>query len=245
VGRLRGRHRFWTFASIAAVAIIAGAVGSAVASQLASGVDTYTGCLTTSGDLSKFAKGTTPAKACTGSQVQVSFSGPLPSGCADGDLLTWQGGWGCGSGAAGRGGDVFVIRRLDEPIVSTPSYSEVLRLPLQPGLYEITGKLGLHNRSPSSPFNLQCALVPSNQDGSPGSPGSADADVGFLNLAPAGSPGDQGGVSLAVSEDLAQPGSVVLSCAGYGNAYGAFTNYVAIRATRVNSITRVSPAPLP
>jgi hypothetical protein len=70
VGMVRfGRHRLGTIAAIAVVSLVVGVVGSAIASQLASGVDTYTGCLSASGDLAKFSKGSSPTKSCTGNQV--------------------------------------------------------------------------------------------------------------------------------------------------------------------------------
>jgi len=239
----RGGNRFRTVAAVAAIAVTVGVVGSAIASQLASGVDTYTGCLSTSGDLTKVAKGSAPAKACTGSQSQISLSGPLPQDCSTGDVLRWNAGWTCGADARA---EVFVARQSGQPFVLPGTGAEVLRLSLAPGKYEVTGKIALLARSPSGPFLAQCFLVPSDPDGTPGSLNGPGTDVASLRLAPAGSAADQGGIVLAVSEELTASGAVSLRCGGSGEAAGALATRTAIRAIKVDTITTTdSPGPLP
>jgi hypothetical protein len=123
-------------------------------------------------------------------------------------------------------------------------FFEVLSLELRPGRYEVTGRLGLHNRDPQAPFTVDCTLVPSNPDGSRRPPGEAGSDAGFMNLHPSGGPGDQDDVALFVSQTLRAKGTVRLGCSGYGNTHGAFTNYVSIRALEVASIeTREARSP--
>jgi hypothetical protein len=245
--RRAGRHRYWTLAAVATVAATIAVVGSAVASQLASGVDTYTGCVSTSGDLSKFAKGTAPAKSCTGSQVQVSFSGPLPSGCADGDVLAWRSGaWNC-STEAGAPAAFEAIRQSDVGIPATGSYSELAALSLEPGSYAVSARLGLTSQGTASdpPAFVHCALIPSNEDGTPGSPGSSGNDFATLLLAPFGDPGAWEELTMSVSQKLTQPGSVSLQCASTGS--GVSAHHVVVRAIEVGSITTelVGPGPLP
>ena len=97
---LHARRRFGVaLASVLAVAIavvVLAVGGTALASQLLDGSSGYTGCLTQSGDLLKFAEGGSPLKACTGTQVPVHFTGDLPailagsglSGSSEGGVLT-------------------------------------------------------------------------------------------------------------------------------------------------------------
>jgi hypothetical protein len=143
------------------------------------------------------------------------------------------------------GVDAFVaVRSRDNPIVPAGSVPTVLvRLELQPGSYQVFGKVGLGNRDPSNPFRVQCALIPSSTDGTPQPPGEAGSDWGFLHLAPSGSPGEEGQVAFSVTQELTQPGAVVLSCEGYANEHGAFANYGVIRAIEVDSVTTVEPLP--
>ena len=63
--------------AVVVVALIVG--GSALGSQLLSGADGYTGCLTQNGDLLKFAEGDSLVRPCTGNQMQVHFAGDLGS----------------------------------------------------------------------------------------------------------------------------------------------------------------------
>jgi hypothetical protein len=108
--------------TVVVAALIVG--GSALGSQLLSGADGYTGCLTQRGDLLKFAEGDSPLKPCSTGQLQVHFAGDLgsvqagtglvgqtengivtlsihpsyalPQGCEAGSYATWDGtAWVC------------------------------------------------------------------------------------------------------------------------------------------------------
>jgi hypothetical protein len=100
----------------------------------------------------------------------------------------------------------------------------------------VTGKVELHNRDPAAPFNAQCALVPSNPDGSAGEVGGLGSDAGFRHLGPSGEAGELGGIVLFISQELEQTGAVVLGCSGVGGEHGAFAAYTSIRAIQVGSI---------
>jgi hypothetical protein len=145
---------------------------------------------------------------------------------------------GCGGGESSGGlpSSFVVVRSQDNPTVpSTGTFTELLRLTLEPGSYEVTGKVELHNRD-ALPYNAQCELVPSNPDGSAGELGGLGSDAGFRHLGPTGEPGELSGVVLFVSQELEQAGSVVLGCSGVGGENGAFAAYTSIRAIQVGSI---------
>lgn len=136
--------------------------------------------------------------------------------------------------------DSFVALARDE--VSLPEgRTEIAALTLQPGKYQVTGKVFLFNSSSqiTSGTGVSCQLTPSNEDGSPGDPGGPPADPGLLAFAPAGEPGSAGTISLGVSQVLAQPGTVVLDC--FNNDPSTTSAPVAsnawIRAIEVGSIT--------
>jgi hypothetical protein len=92
--------------------------------------------------------------------------------------------------------------------------TELVLLELEPGSYQVFGKVGLHNRDRSAPFRAQCGLIPSNPDGTPREPGEAGSDWAFLHLSPSGGPGEEGQVALSIDQELSEPGAVVLSCEG-------------------------------
>jgi hypothetical protein len=141
--------------------------------------------------------------------------------------------------------DTFVATRSDNPMVpSTDAFTELVRLELPAGRYQVTGKLGLHNRDPQAPFRVQCALVPSYEDGIPQEPGAVGSDWDFAHLERSGSPGEEDGMALFVSQELSQPGAFVLGCSGYANQFGAFASYVSINAIEVGSITSPETTPL-
>lgn len=151
---------------------------------------------------------------------------------------------GCGGGS-GRPPDSFVVvRSQDNPTIpSTGAFTELVRLELEPGRYQATGKVELHNRDAAAPFNVQCALVPSRPDGTAGQPGELGTDSGFLHLERSGEAGEHGGIVLLVSQELEEAGSVVLGCDGSGNEHGAFGAYMSIRAIQVGSISAESATP--
>ena len=149
----------------------------------------------------------------------------------------------------------FVATQIDTRIIPTlGAGTEVLKLELPPGAYQVFGEIGLHNRDASSPLRAQCVLVPSNEDGSSPPIGAPGQDVGFLHLAQVGEPGEQGHISVSVSQELSRAGAVVLTCSGYGADEGAFVNYGSLRAIEVGSIAETGagagksasmPDPLP
>lgn len=151
---------------------------------------------------------------------------------------------GCGRGSAGPPDSFVVVRSQDNPTIpSTGTFTELVRLELRPGRYQVTGKVELHNRDAAAPFNVQCALVPSRSDGSAGQPGDVGSDWGFLHLERSGEAGEQGGIVLLVSQELEEAGWVVLGCDGSGNEHGAFGAYTSIRAMQVGSITAENVTP--
>lgn len=108
---------------IAVAVLVVG--GSALGSQVFSGADGYTGCLSHNGDLLRFKAGASSLKPCTGTQVEVHFAGDLesimagaglvaetangvvtlsvapsyslPEGCSAGKFAKWNGSaWVCG-----------------------------------------------------------------------------------------------------------------------------------------------------
>lgn len=111
--------------AVATAVLIAG--GAALGAQLTSSETSVTGCLSQSGDLTKFAVGDLPVKPCTGNQVQVHLTGndlaslvagtaltkstengvatlsidpkyALPQDCATDDTAVWNGNnWRCSS----------------------------------------------------------------------------------------------------------------------------------------------------
>jgi hypothetical protein len=123
------RHpKYVAGAVAAALALVVG--GVALGAQLSSSVTSVTGCLSQSGDLTKFAAGDSPLKSCTGSQVQVHLTGDdlasivagtgldgstangvttlsinpayaLPQGCAFYQVARWNGAnWFCSDAVA-------------------------------------------------------------------------------------------------------------------------------------------------
>jgi hypothetical protein len=132
-----------------------------------------------------------------------------------------------------------VVRSQDNPIIPSDStFTELIRLELEPGNYEVFGKVELQNRDAAAPFTVQCTLVPSNADGTPGEIGGLSSNTGFLRLTNAGETGDQGGIVLFVSQELNSTGTAVLGCEGSGSSeHGAFGAYTSIRAIEVGSIT--------
>ena len=76
------RKSWWFFTCVAASVAALG--GTALAGHQASGVKSYTGCLTPGeGPIIKIKEGNVPSSPCTGNQVQAHFSGG-----DDGDQIT-------------------------------------------------------------------------------------------------------------------------------------------------------------
>lgn len=148
---------------------------------------------------------------------------------------------GCG-GDSGELPNAFVaVRSQDNPVIpATDTFTEVVRLALEPGQYQVTGKVELQNADAAAAFNTQCGLVPGTPDGTAADPDTPGSDARFLHLQPSGGAGESGGIVLFVSQELSEPASVVLGCSGYGNEHGAFAAYASIRAIQVGSITQDS-----
>jgi hypothetical protein len=147
--------------------------------------------------------------------------------------------------AGGRLPNAFVaLRHRDNPVVpGTGRFTELLTLRLRPGAYQVFAKVGLHNAAPRSQLDTGCTLVPSKTDGTPGTPGMQGSDYAAMHLAPAGHPGEEGAVTLVVSQELDRPGSVVLGCEASGYAADASASYGSIVAIEVGSITTESVPP--
>jgi hypothetical protein len=142
--------------------------------------------------------------------------------------------------------DSFVALATDE--VSLPDgRTEIARLNLQPGRYQVSAKVFLF--STSSTFvpgsGVACQLTPSSSDGTPGDPGAPPADPGLLVLSASGEPGSAGTISLAVSQTLTLAGAVVLSCASHDPPADSapVASNAWIRAIEVGSITPEPPPP--
>jgi hypothetical protein len=152
----------------------------------------------------------------------------------------------CGGDGGGesRPNAFVAVRTQDNPIIpSTSTFTELLRLELEPGRYEVTGKVELHNRDGQLPLSVQCGLVPSRTDGAAGQPDDLGSDWGFLHLGRSLEAGQHGGIVLFVSQELEKLGSVVLGCEASGNEHGAFGAYTSIRAIEVASITTENVTP--
>jgi hypothetical protein len=142
------------------------------------------------------------------------------------------------AGQAGGLPNVFVAKDQTQPIVPGNSVvTEIVSLALEPGRYLLTAKVALHNRDSQLPLTITCWLSPSNPDGTPGDPGAATSDFVELSLAPFSQAGSQGQTAHVATQELTQPGTVVLSCRAYGNPAGAFTAYATIAAVNVGRIT--------
>jgi hypothetical protein len=135
--------------------------------------------------------------------------------------------------------DAFVaIRGATASVQPTDEVTAITTLELPAGNYLVTAKarVGSQGTATDDPVRVWCSLEP-------GSP--ADDSAGLL-LAPVGSPGETQVITLLVSKELAQPGSVRLACWASGNAKGASVSEVVVRAIEVGTITtQVGFPPLP
>jgi hypothetical protein len=145
--------------------------------------------------------------------------------------------------------DTFVVlRRSGSAVPATGTFTEITNLDLQPGRYQVTAKtvVGSQGTALDNPVRVFCSLVPSNIDGTPGTPGASESDSATLHLAPVSHPGEEAVIALFVSQELSQPGSVVLGCSASGNEMGADVRDTSVRAIEVGSITTdPGPPPLP
>ena len=121
----RGRRSI--IASVVAALAVGGIVGGAVAGHVTGGVESFTGCLSQNGNLTKFKQGDAPLTPCSSNQVEVHLSGGditsllagtgltggaevgaatlslapsyrLPQDCSFGQEPRWNGvGWICGN----------------------------------------------------------------------------------------------------------------------------------------------------
>jgi hypothetical protein len=127
--------------------------------------------------------------------------------------------------------DAFVaLRTAAGPRVpSTGASTEVLDLELPAGKYLVTAKLVLGSQGTAlhDPVRVFCAL----------GPGSPVDDSSGIHLAPVGSPGEMQVITLLASAELADNGSMKLSCSADGNEQGALASNTVLRAIEVGSIT--------
>lgn len=135
--------------------------------------------------------------------------------------------------------DAFVaLRGATAAVQPTGEFAEIATLDLSAGNYVVTAKaqLGSRGTAADNPVRVFCSLEP-------GSP--ANEFAGVL-LAPVGSPGESEVISLLVSKELSEAGSVRLACSASGNAMGAHIGEVVIRAVEVGTITTdIGFPPLP
>jgi hypothetical protein len=131
------------------------------------------------------------------------------------------------------------ITSSSDPSAKSPSEAEEARLRKSrasstPGEAAVGAAAAAAADSSTPP---RCWLSPSNPDGTPGDPGAATSDFVELSLAPFSQAGSQGQTAHVATQELTQPGTVVLSCRAYGNPAGAFTAYATIAAVNVGRIT--------
>jgi len=150
---------------------------------------------------------------------------------------------GCGGNSAESSlPDSFVaVRQHDNPVIPGDGrYTELLRLGLPSGRYQVSGKVELQNRDPAAPLTVQCALIPARTDGTAGTPDDVGTDWGFLHLNRSGEAGDQAAIVLLASQALDADGSAALGCEGSGGEPGAFGAYITIRAIEVLSVSNAN-----
>jgi hypothetical protein len=150
---------------------------------------------------------------------------------------------GCGGNSGGQPRSFVVVRQDNPTVPGTSVFTELVRLQLEPGQYQVSGKVELHNRDAAVPLRVQCALVPGKADGTAGQPDDLGTDWGFLTLERSGEAGEQGAIVLFVSQELENTGSVSLGCDGSGSEHGAFGAYMTIRAIEVGSIAAENATP--
>jgi hypothetical protein len=247
-----------TIAGVAAVLALALAA-HAVAEQETGTVASYTGCLK-NGKLESVAVGDTPAAPCGAGQTQVRLSGGdltsvnarpgLLGGGDNGDLelgidptlvqkrvagtcrggsisvIHEDGSVACDSDDIGPGTDAFAgFWDGPEPLPLEPNTGAppdpVAQLTLPGGSFVVAAKLAISDLQGDDGFPnfVRCRLN-----------AGPDFDRAFLTLDPA----EDAPLALGVVHAFADPGAVVVSCAGTENANWAFLK---ITATRVTSLS--------
>ena len=135
--------------------------------------------------------------------------------------------------------DAFVaIRGASFAVQPTGEFTEVMKLDLPAGNYVVTAKAQVASRGTAldDPVRVHCSL----EQGSPTN------DFAGLLLAPVGHPGEAEVISLLVSKELAEAGSVHLTCSAAENEMGAHISEVVLRAVEVGTITTdIGFPPLP
>ncbi len=135
--------------------------------------------------------------------------------------------------------DAFVaLRGGTASVQPTGEPTEITTLDLPAGKYVVTAKaqLGSQGTAADDPVRVFCSL----EQGSPAN------DFAGLLLAPVGSPGESEVITLLVSKELSEPGSVRLACSASGNVMGASVSEVVLRAVEVGTITTdIEFPPLP
>lgn len=135
--------------------------------------------------------------------------------------------------------DAFVaLRGATASVQPTDEVTEITKLDLPAGNYVVTAKarLGSQGTAADNPVRVSCSLEP----------GSPANDFAGLLLAPVGSPGETQVITLLVSKELSEAGSVRLACSASGNAMGASVSEAVVRAVEVGTITTdIGFPPLP
>ena len=135
--------------------------------------------------------------------------------------------------------DAFVaLRGATASVQPTDEVAEITKLDLPAGNYVVTAKarLGSQGTAADNPVRVSCSLEP----------GSPANDFAGLLLAPVGSPGEAQVITLLVSKELSEAGSVRLACSASGNVKGASVSEAVVRAVEVGTITTdIGFPPLP
>jgi hypothetical protein len=203
--------------AVAAVAVIASAAWAAIPD--ASG--TIHACADRDGRLRVI--DTENGKTCKSSEKRLSWSAAAPPPPPPARQLP----------------DAFVaIRGASFAVQPTGEFTKVMKLDLPAGNYVVTAKAQVASRGTAldDPVRVHCSL----EQGSPAN------DFAALLLAPVGHPGEAKVMSLLVSKELAEAGSVHLTCSAAENEMGAQISEVVIRAVEVGTITTdIGFSPLP
>lgn len=139
----------------------------------------------------------------------------------------------------------FVSRRNDDAQIFAGFNAPLLTLELDPGTYQVIAKFNVSSLDPVNGHRVGCSLDPANEDGTPGDNQSPASDQTAAHIGAQGEPGEIVVLTLAVSQTLTQPGSVVLRCTA-DEAPGAMSSFSSIRAIEVGSVeTEEEPVPLP